>query len=456
MHLPVLETSSKGVSQAFQSPEPDLAGPRSIRAVRVLRISVTDRCNFRCLYCMPSDGVRWLPQAELLTFEEIVDVARAAVDVHGITRFKLTGGEPTVRHGIVDLVSMLRRRVRGIEDLSLTTNGFALESLATPLREAGLDRVTISIDSLRADRFKQITRTGDLAVVMRGLHRAIDAGFRSVKVNCVAMRGTNNDEFADFARLALDLPITVRFIEYMPLGDSALLEGGNPFERRVGEDGQTYYVTQSQPGAHREETHREGEAPAEPVERNAPPADARLEPPESRIRIGSAGASPSQIASPYGARDRVVSEDEIGPTGGCGAQDRGDVFVPESNIRQQIERTLGPLVPIDRAVEPGVGPAVPYAFVDHPSAPGRVAFISAMSAPFCSTCNRLRLTATGVLRSCLFEGGEVDLKPILRSEDRCIGDAPYAAIAHAMEECVKQKPDVHTARGNEQMSRIGG
>src|SRR2546423_7465589 len=145
-------------------------GPRSISAVRVLRISITDRCNFRCVYCMPEEGVRWLPKEGILTFEEIVEVVRAAVEVHGVSRFKLTGGEPTVRHGIVELVRLLRN-VSGVEDLSLTTNGMLLEDLARPLKDAGLDRITVSIDSLRANRFKEITRTGDLAVVLRGLDR---------------------------------------------------------------------------------------------------------------------------------------------------------------------------------------------------------------------------------------------------------------------------------------------
>src|SRR5947199_2567539 len=142
-------------------------GPRSIAAVRVLRISITDRCNYRCLYCMPEEGVRWLPREEILSFEEICQIVRAAIEVHGIRRFKLTGGEPTVRHGLVDLVAMLRR-IDGIEDLSLTTNGMLLEDLAVPLRESGLDRITVSIDSLRPDRFRRITRTGDFDVVMRG------------------------------------------------------------------------------------------------------------------------------------------------------------------------------------------------------------------------------------------------------------------------------------------------
>lgn len=363
-------------------------GPRDIESVRVLRISITDRCNFRCLYCMPADGVNWLDQSELLSFEEIVDVVRASIDEHGIRRFKLTGGEPTVRRGLTDLVRMIRS-IDGVEDLSLTTNGFALVDLAQPLRESGLDRVTISIDSLDPIKFKQITRTGDLDVVMRGLHRAIDVGLKSIKINCVAMRNRNVDEFADFAKLAIDLPVTVRFIEYMPLGDAALIESGNPFIEKKQDDG--------------------------------------------RVTFG-------------------VSEDEIGPRGGCGAQDRGDVFVDEATIRQSIESKWGKLIPVDRELETGVGPAIPYRFEDHPNARGRLGFISAMSSPFCSTCNRLRLTATGVLRSCLFDGGEVDLRPILRASkiDRS------KSIAHAMRECVALKPDVHSVRGNMQMSRIGG
>src|ERR1700761_7300757 len=132
------------------------SGPRTISAVKVLRISITDRCNFRCVYCMPADGVRWLPREDILTFEEIADVVRAAVELHGIRRFKLTGGEPTIRHGLVELVGMLRR-ITGVEEISLTTNGQRLAELAYPLRQAGLDRITVSLDSLRPEKFRQIT-----------------------------------------------------------------------------------------------------------------------------------------------------------------------------------------------------------------------------------------------------------------------------------------------------------
>ena len=340
-------------------------GPRSISAVEMLRISVTDRCNFRCVYCMPESGVRWLPTDNLLNFEEIVEVVRAGIDVHGIRRIKLTGGEPTVRHGLVDLVRSLRR-LDGLEELSMTTNGFNLLHLADELKDAGLDRITVSIDSLNADRFKVITRTGNLATILRGLDRVADVGFVGTKINCVAMRGTNDDEFAEFARVTIDRPITVRFIEYMPLGDAALMH-----------------------------------------------------------------------------------ESERGPAGGCGGQDRGQqAFITESEIRDRIENEFGQLIPVTRKTEPGVGPASVYKLPGDPK--GRIGFISAMSAPFCSSCNRLRLTADGILRSCLFEGGEVDIRQLLRSRK-----TPHA-IADAMTECVRRKPTVHSYRGNQQMSRVGG
>src|SRR4051812_847463 len=162
---------------------------------------------------MPEDGVQWLPKDGILTFEEIADVVRASIQIHGIRRFKLTGGEPTLRHGLCDLVMMLRR-IDGVEDLSLTTNGMLLEELAHPLKQAGLDRVTVSVDSLHPDRFRKITRTGDLTQVLRGLDRAEEAGMLPLKINCVTMRGVNDDELADFARLTLSRQITVRFIEY--------------------------------------------------------------------------------------------------------------------------------------------------------------------------------------------------------------------------------------------------
>jgi cyclic pyranopterin phosphate synthase len=348
-------------------------GPRSILAVKVLRISVTDRCNYRCLYCMPEEGVRWLPAGDILSYEEIVEIARAAIEVHGITRFKLTGGEPTVRAGLVELVRQLAK-LKGIEDLSMTTNGQRLAELAQPLRESGLMRLTVSIDSLDADKFRRITRTGDLSAVLRGLNRAEEVGFDSLKVNCVTMRGVNDGEFADFARLTLDRRLTVRFIEYMPLGEAALME-------------------------------------------------------------------------------------EHGPAAGCGGQNRGtDSLVPETQVRDAIERELGPLVAVRRDLEAGVGPANIFRLRNGRPL-GRIGFISSMSAPFCATCNRLRLTADGLLRSCLFEGGEVDVKPILR-QTQAMGETESKdrtqALGRAMVDCVRLKPALHSGRGNQQMSRIGG
>ena len=372
-------------------------GPRSIAAVRVLRISITDRCNFRCVYCMPEEGVPWLPKENILTFEEIADVVKAAIQIHGIRRFKLTGGEPTVRRGLVDLVRMLRN-IDGVEDLSLTTNGMLLEDLAGPLKEAGLDRVTVSLDSLQPERFRRITRTGDLSAVLRGLDRCESVGLGSLKINCVTMRGTNDDEFPDFARLTLARNLTVRFIEYMPLGDAALMD----------------------------------------------PSSMGYQPMSSESKNhGLVAHATNQI-----------DESEIGPAGGCGAQDRGsDAFISETEVRDLIEADLGPLEPVDRETESGVGPAIPYRLAyGHPA--GRIGFISAMSAPFCATCNRLRLTAHGVLRSCLFEGGEVEIRDLLRQHYDPL--ARRDALAHAMAECVRLKPDVHSRHGNQQMSRIGG
>ena len=395
-------------------------GPQSIRAVRVLRISVTDRCNLRCTYCMPEEGVAWLPKDHILSFEEIEQIVRAAVDVHGITRFKLTGGEPTVRQGLIDLVGRVRR-IPGVQDLSLTTNGILLPDLARPLRDAGLDRVTISLDSLRPDRFRAITKTGDLADVLKGLDAAERAGFASIKLNCVTMRGTNDDEFPSFASLTLTRPLTVRFIEYMPLGDAALLQSTS-FEQHTRPDGSVTYAASSQPGTGNWELGTK----SQPGTRNSEP-----------------GTSATVHAS------------ELGPSGGCGAQDRGaTAFIPESEVRALIEQDLGPLVPVDRATEPGVGPAIPYRLA-RGNPKGRIAFISAMSEPFCATCNRLRLTADGILRSCLFEGGEVDTRPILRDPATAPADLP-ARLAQAMTDCVRLKPTVHSAHGNQHMSRIGG
>jgi GTP 3',8-cyclase len=330
--------------------EQAITGPRHISAVETLRISVTDRCNFRCVYCMPEDKLDWVPRDDLLTFEEIVGIARAA-QRHGINGFKLTGGEPLVRHELPRLVSMLRA-LPGRPEISMTTNGSLLEEFARPLKAAGLDRVTVSLDTLDADRFREITRGADIAAVWRGIHAARSAGFKNLKINCVTMRGINDDEFADFATLTIDQDISVRFIEYMPLGRTAL---GGEYEQR---------------------------------------------------------------------------------------------FISEAEIRDRVETVHGPLIAADH--DAGRGPAVVFRL---PNAKGRIGFISAMSKPFCATCNRLRLTAEGQLRSCLFDGGEVELRPIVRNCDSTVaGDLLHDAFIR----CVAFKPEVHSYFGNRQMSQIGG
>lgn len=347
-------------------------GPRDISAVKMLRISVTDVCNLRCLYCRPEEGVAWLPKSEILSFEEIAAITRASVRL-GISHFKLTGGEPTARKDLPVLVEMLRR-IPGVEDLSLTTNGILLKTLLGKLQDAGLNRLTVSLDSLRPDRFAAITRGGDFFRVWNALESALRMNFTRLKINVVVMRGMNDDEIADFAALTLHHRLTVRFIEFMPLGRSGLTDD-----------------------------------------------------PQSAV-------------------------------------------VGESEIRQRIEREHGPFQSCDRSSELGVGPAKVYAL---PGAAGRIGFISAMSAPFCDTCNRLRLTPDGMLRSCLFDGGEVDLKPILRhlQPPAPPGDHTHpprlrpvdgdlqsreSSILRAMTDCVTFKPLVHSFHGNKAMNRIGG
>ncbi|HET6771226.1 MAG TPA: radical SAM protein, partial [Actinomycetota bacterium] len=185
------------------------------RVAQDLRVSVIDRCNFRCRYCMPAEGLPWLARDETLTASEIERLVRLFVDL-GVQAVKFTGGEPTVRPDLPDLV----RRVRALRDdldLSLTTNGFLLDRLAGSLRAAGLDRVTVSCDSLLAHRFAELTRRDALDRVTAGLRAAAKAGFAPIKLNCVVIRGSNDDEVVDFARLARRTGHEVRFIEYMPL-----------------------------------------------------------------------------------------------------------------------------------------------------------------------------------------------------------------------------------------------
>ena len=186
------------------------------RPINYLRISITDRCNLRCVYCMPPEGIRLLPKKEMLSFEEIVAIVRAAADL-GISKVRITGGEPLVRTGVVGFIGLLSQ-ISGIDDLSLTTNGLLLGRQAEALRRVGLNRVNVSLDTLRPDRFRTITRGGNLTDVLAGIEKAQEVGLSPLKLNMVVMRGVNDDELLDFARLTMERDWHVRFIEMMPVG----------------------------------------------------------------------------------------------------------------------------------------------------------------------------------------------------------------------------------------------
>ena len=273
-----------------------------------LRISVTDRCNFRCTYCMPAEGLAWLPKSEILTFEELTRLLRLFVRL-GIRSVKVTGGEPTVRADLPRLVSMFREAAPAV-DLSMTTNGVLLDRLAEPLARAGLDRVTISLDSLLRHRFEEMTRRDALDRVLTGIRAAERAGLLPIKINCVVIGGTNEGEVVDFAGWSREHGHVVRFIEYMPL------DAEHAWERAK--------------------------------------------------------------------------------------------VVPSARILEAIDAVF-PLVPAG----PDREPASSFRFAD--GAPGGIGVIASVTEPFCETCNRLRITAEGEVRSCLFALEETDLRGPLRA-----------------------------------------
>ena len=327
------------------------------RTIEYLRISLTDRCNYRCIYCMPEEGVVSLPHDEIMRIEEIAHLVRIAAGM-GIKSVRLTGGEPLVRKGVVDLVRDVAN-TPGIENVSLTTNGVLLPRMADDLKRAGLSRVNISLDTLDEDQFAYITRRGHLHETLDGIEAALKAGFDPVKINAVTVRSLNQD-FLAFARLSVDRPLHVRFIEYMPVGDSA----------------------------------------------------------------GATGCG-------WGPQD-VVPNEEVLESINAAAREAG---LPE-------------LVPAGDDKPLGWGPARYWEF---PGAKGTVGFISAMSNHFCAQCNRVRLTADGKLRPCLFSDTELDVREALRTGD---DDGVRAAFAEAL----RIKPDEHHNKvGTERnMSQIGG
>ncbi len=314
-----------------------------------LRISVTDKCNFRCTYCMPAEGLPWLPRDEVLRFEEIVRLAGVFAGL-GVKEIKLTGGEPTVRRELPSLVAMLRDAQPGLA-ISMTTNGYLLDKLAQPLAAAGLDRVTISCDSLLRHRFEEMTRRDALDQVLAGMRAAEQAGLTPIKLNCVVIAGTNEDEVVDLARFARDSGYEVRFIEYMPLD-----------------------------------------------------------------------------AEQHWERAKVV---------------------PSRDVLAQIDAVF-PLTKASHETEP----ATSYRFTD--GAPGAVGVIASVTEPFCDTCNRLRITADGQLRACLFAMHEADLRAPLRSgaSDDDIAQIIRTAVWAKWEGHKINHPDFE--RPARSMSMIGG
>src|SRR6266850_7220406 len=278
------------------------------RVARSLRISVTDRCNLRCLYCMPATGVGWFSRSRILTFEEIHRVASVLASL-GVREVRLTGGEPLLRRDLPSLAAMLAA-IEGIEDLALTTNGLLLESLAEPLLAAGVKRFNVHLDSLEADTYQAASRRDALGRVLDGLAALERLGAVPIKINVVLMRGVNDHEIPRFAEMARRRPYQVRFIELMPLG------GGEPLEL--------------------------------------------------------------------------------------------DRLVPGAEVRRRIE-AIHPLLPVGR--DRPAAPATLFRFAD---GLGDIGFINPVTEPFCGDCDRIRLTADGMLRNCLFARRETDLRAILR------------------------------------------
>lgn len=320
------------------------------RRINYLRISVTDKCNLRCAYCMPVEGLPWIPKAEILSYEEIAEIVRQMAGI-GLSRVRLTGGEPLVRRDLPELVRALRA-VEGIEDISLSTNAILLPDVAGELREAGVDRLNISLDTLRRERFTSLARRPERLFddTMTGIAAAEAAGFSPIKINVVAMRGFNDDEIVDFAAVTRERPWHIRFIELMPTEENLWLS------------------------------------------------------------------------------ERFISADEL---------------LSQLENTQELRPVEGPL---------GNGPARYFQF---DGAPGTIGVITPLSHNYCNRCNRMRLTADGRLRTCLFGTHEIDLRAPLRET----GD-----VLPAVEEALAGKPERHLLRigtasgsgGLAALSQVGG
>jgi cyclic pyranopterin phosphate synthase len=323
------------------------------RVIQDLRISVTDRCNFRCTYCMPEEGMTWLPRSEVMTFEEIERICRLMVERYGVESIRLTGGEPTVRARIAQLVARLAvlEGPHGRVDVAMTTNGATLRLLAAELREAGLRRINISLDTLRRERFVEMTRRDELDHVLDGIAAAKEAGFDPVKINTVVQRGINDDEIVDMATFGREHGVEVRFIEFMPLDASG------------------------------------------------------------------------------GWADRsVVGQDEI------------------------IGR-IASVHPVEQMPARGAAPADRWRYLD---GHGTVGVIPSVTKPFCGDCDRVRLTADGQFRTCLFATDEHDLRRAMRAGET--DDEVAARIERAVgtKWAGHKINQVDFIRPKRSMSQIGG
>jgi len=371
------------------------------RTIDYLRVSVTDRCNFRCVYCMPEEGAPVVPKSEILTFEEIERLLRIAADL-GVRKVRLTGGEPLVRKDLVRLVQRVAA-IAGLTDLSLTTNGFLLPRMARELADAGLTRVNISLDTLRPDRFQAIARRGRLDDVLEGIDASLAAGLRPIKLNMVVMRGVNDDEVADFAALSLTSPFNIRFIELMPINWS------------TGDEGMNEFFALSAPGGHRR---------------------------DSTVTLyADAGAASFKTLFhlPVAGEQR----------GMLNAAQMRRMFVPTAEIEARIAAAHEALEPVEVQTN---GPARSFRL---PGAIGTIGFISQITNDICARCNRMRLTAEGFLRPCLMADGEVDLRTPLRS------GASDAEIRDLFLLTVRHKPKEHRledglAPVGRNMSQLGG
>ena len=320
------------------------------RTIVNLRISGTDRCNFRCTYCMPADNVEFMSRDKLLTFEEITRISRIGAGM-GIKRLRLTGGEPLMRKDLPTLVSMLTQ-IEGIDDVAMTTNAFFLKEHAKALKEAGLKRLNISLDALDPEKFRDVNRRDCLKEVLEGMRVSAEIGFKSIKVNAVAMKNFSETEIMRLIEMGRSDGFEIRFIEFMPLDSDQIWE-----------------------------------------------------------------------------RDKVLFGHEI-----------LDI------IRKKYE-----LIPIENSLE--IGPASEYNFAD---GKGRIGIITAVSNPFCDHCNRIRMTADGKLRTCLFSADETNLKELIR------GKASDEDIVKAIEDAVLVKEPGHKInlddfeRPQRAMHAIGG